>query len=364
MFSLFTRHRTIALFAILGFAATSARGQSDYTPHKVPPPAKDAEYILPDGTIYIAGNDLIEPLLEKINAVFAESHPGFKFKMDLISSGIAVAGVTSGKSAFGPTARDVSRVEKQAFISRFGYEPLDILVGWDNNPDVEHVPPSGKFPPGVWVNTANPTPALSLGQLASILLSGSPKGDITRWSQINYHEGPVGNNGADYAKRAIHIYMPILHDLPVVTTTRDKLGANLQWSPRVEYLPSIEDVMNAVANDPFGIGFAGWFPVDVGWDRQSEYGSKVRLLPLSVDEDSRVSHGGQGDLYPLTGGLHFLINRAPGKPVEPWIKEYMELLLSKQGQEIISGLMKTDGFLPLDPEDIPKERAKLSSIHP
>ena len=45
--------------------------------------------------------------------------------------------------------------------------------------------------------------------------------------------------------------------------------------------------------------------------------------------------------------------------MEPWIKEYMELLLSKEGQDIVADLTKTDGFLPLDPADVPKERQKL-----
>src|SRR5438105_6232691 len=318
-----------------------------------------AEYVLPDGSIYIAGNDLVAPLLERINAIFAAKHPGFRFKTDLISSGVAVAGISSGKSALGPTGRDVTPYEKEAFSSRYGYPVTDVLVGWDNNPDVDHYPPAGKFPPGVWVNARNPVPAISLDQLASILTTGSPKGDIVRWGEIKFHEAPVGNNGADYAKREIHIYMPMLHGLPVVATSRERLANGLAWSHRVEYLPLLEDVINAVANDPFGIGLAGWFPTDEGWDRSGDLMKNVRLLPLQVDEDARVSHGGQGDLYPLAGGIHFLINRKPGTPMEPWIREYMELVLSKEGQDILSDLTKTDGFLPLDPSDVARERAKL-----
>jgi phosphate transport system substrate-binding protein len=49
----------------------------------------------------------------------------------------------------------------------------------------------------------------------------------------------------------------------------------------------------------------------------------------------------------------------PGTPLEPWIKEYMELLLSREGQDILSDLTKTDGFLPLDPASVAKERRKL-----
>jgi phosphate transport system substrate-binding protein len=144
-----------------------------YVAHKQEVP-KSAEYVLPDGSIYIAGNDLVAPLLDRIDAIFAAKHPGFKFKTDLISSGVAVAGVSSGKSAFGPTGRDVTPFEKESFSSRFGYEVTDVLVGWDNNPDVDHYPPFGKFPPGVWVNAKNPVPAISMEQLAGILLAGSP----------------------------------------------------------------------------------------------------------------------------------------------------------------------------------------------
>src|ERR1700676_3086891 len=49
---------------------------------------KFAEYVLPDGSIYIAGNDLVAPLLERIDALYSAAHPGFKFKTDLISSGV------------------------------------------------------------------------------------------------------------------------------------------------------------------------------------------------------------------------------------------------------------------------------------
>ena len=359
-----TRTRTaLAAFVSLLLLASAASGQTEYhlqpyVAHPVSLP-QDAEYVLPDGSIYIAGNDLVDALLPRINALFAEKHPGFKFKMDLISSGVAIAGVASGKSAFGPTARDVTPAEKQSIAARYGYEVTDVLVGYDNNPDVDHYPPYGKNPPGVWVNAKNPIPALSLEQLTSILTTGSPKGDIRRWSEIKFHEAPVGNNGADYAKREIHIYIPLLHGLPVVSTTRLLLSKDNAWSSHVEYLPSLEDVMNAVANDPFGIGLAGWFPTDEGWDRISELGSKVRLLPLQVTADSHVSHGGAGDRYPLAGGIHFLINRDPSKPMEPWIREYMTLLLSKEGQAIVASLTPTDGFLPLDPDQIPIELAKL-----
>jgi phosphate transport system substrate-binding protein len=345
------RRRILAVSLTLAFIPLPAQTARLTVP-------KTAEYVLPDGTIYIAGNDLIEPFLDRINERFAQQHPGFKFKMDSLSSGVAIAGVCSGKSAFGPTARDVTFIEKNAFASIYGYPVTDVLIGWDNSPDSDRFPP-GKFPPTVWINARNPIATLSLDQLAAILTVGSPKGDITRWGQIRFHEAPVGNNGADYAKREIHVHIPALHGLPVVSTNRVRLGENLAWTPRAEYLPMMEDVVNAVANDPFGIGITGWFPIDEGWDRQLDLGPKVRLLPLSVDAESKASHGGPGDLYPLSGGLHLLLNRKPGTRLEPWLGEYVRLILSKEGQEILAGMTKSEGFIPLTPEQAEQERKKV-----
>jgi hypothetical protein len=242
-------------------------GLKPYVAKKVPLPAKDAKYVLPDGLILIAGNDLMVPYMEKLTAMFRKSHPDFRFHMELHTSGLSVSGINSGKSALGPIARDISFQESDAFTSRHGYPPTDIQVGWDNTPDAEHVPP-GKYPPGVWVNVKNPTPWLTMDDIAGIFTTGTGKGDYTFWGQLEGHEGPIGGNGADYSKREIHAYMPKLERLPILSTMRTVLGG-APWSHRIEHLPMMEDVINAVANDPFGIGLIGWWPTDEGWPPNS-----------------------------------------------------------------------------------------------
>jgi phosphate transport system substrate-binding protein len=346
----------LSLLLLAGLAG-GARAQPAAGETSALPFPKAASYVQPDGSIYIAGNDLMTPIIEELNVRFQKAHPGFRFTMHLFGSGLGLSGVTSGKSAFGPMARDATFQDKDAFASRYGYPPTDILIGWDNTPDADHFPP-GKFPPAVWVNARNPIPSLTLREIAGIFTTGSPAGDITHWSQISGDEGAVGANGGDWAKRAIHIYLPTLHGLPIISTTRFRLGG-FPWSHHIEYLPMGEDVINAVANDPFGIGLIGWFPTDEGWDRQTELGVKVRLLPLAETKEAKVSHGGVGDLYPLAGGLHLLVNRAPGQPLEPWLKAYLELALSKDGQDLIASLTKTDGFIPLEADDLARELAKI-----
>ncbi len=348
-------HWPLEVTLVAGVLALVSVGRAA-DPAPIPFPSH-ATYVLPDGSIYLAGNDLMTPIIEALNTRFAQAHPEFRFTMHLFGSGLGLSGVTSGKSAFGPMARDATFQDKAAFESLYGYPPTDILIGWDNTPDADHFPP-GKYPPAVWVNAKNPLPSLTLPEVVRIFTTGAPGGDITHWGQISGDEGAVGANGGDWAKRAIHVYLPVLRGLPIISTTRFRLGGR-PWSRKVEFLPMGEDVLNAVANDPFGVGIIGWFPTDEGWDRQTELGAKVRVLPLAETKDSAVSHGGVGDLYPLAGGLHLIVNRRPGQPLEPWLKAYLELALSKEGQELIASLTKSDGFIPLEPVDLARELAKL-----
>jgi phosphate transport system substrate-binding protein len=68
---------------------------------------------------------------------------------------------------------------------------------------------------------------------------------------------------------------------------------------------------------------------------------------------------GSGDLYRLAGGLHILVNRPDGKPLESWLKEYLRLALSKEDQNIIASMTKRDGFIPHDLDDVTKELANI-----
>jgi phosphate transport system substrate-binding protein len=63
--------------------------------------------------------------------------------------------------------------------------------------------------------------------------------------------------------------------------------------------------------------------------------------------------------YPYGRDLYIYIRREPGTSFDPLIKEYMRLILSKQGQEIIA--QDTKGYLPLNAEDVKTELEKLDN---
>ena len=79
-----------------------------------------------------------------------------------------------------------------------------------------------------------------------------------------------------------------------------------------------------------------------------------------MEEDGKtVSDGNYSDVtsgkYPLARFLYLYINRAPGKPLDPVVKEYCKLIFSKEGQEVVV----KDGYLPLPANIVKEELAKL-----
>jgi len=59
--------------------------------------------------------------------------------------------------------------------------------------------------------------------------------------------------------------------------------------------------------------------------------------------------------YPLARFLYVYINKAPNKPLEPKVAEFMKMVLSKQGQEVVV----KDGYVPLPAKVAAKYRALL-----
>jgi phosphate transport system substrate-binding protein len=87
--------------------------------------------------------------------------------------------------------------------------------------------------------------------------------------------------------------------------------------------------------------------------------SGVKAVPLS-ESGTAYSDGNYNDVvtgkYPLNRYLFLYINRAPGKPLDPLVREFVKFILSKEGQEVVV----KDGYLPLTAEIAKQELAKLN----
>jgi phosphate transport system substrate-binding protein len=53
--------------------------------------------------------------------------------------------------------------------------------------------------------------------------------------------------------------------------------------------------------------------------------------------------------------LYLYINKAPGKPLDPLVKEFAKLIFSKEGQEVVV----KDGYYPVSAQIASEELKKL-----
>jgi phosphate transport system substrate-binding protein len=313
-----------------------------YEPQQITVPG-NAPYLLPDGSIYIVGDDTMEPLLKRLNELFVQTHPGIRFTLVLRSPPTGIDGIQAGVSLFAPVAHDAWETEIEPFKRLTGYRPLDVRIGRRG-----YAGAGRENPPGIYVNANNPLPQLTLDQVARIFTTGQMPSDLRHWSQLEV--------GGEWAKHAIHLY-GTRDDGRTVTALRTARFGGLPFGRHYEALADDADVLQALASDRYGIGIV-WSVEGASVSRE------VRLVPLSESPAAPPSRAEYEDVrrgrYPLSPYLHLYIRSAPGEPLDPVVKEYVRLALSFVGQHIIEELKDgKQAYVALAPEEAVRELAKI-----
>jgi len=87
----------------------------------------------------------------------------------------------------------------------------------------------------------------------------------------------------------------------------------------------------------------------------------VKVVALADKEGGEYSRGTAEDVsagrYPYNRYVYFYVRRLPGQPVDPFVKEYLRLVLSKEGQQMVAG--EANGYVPLNAREAAEELAKL-----
>jgi phosphate transport system substrate-binding protein len=85
----------------------------------------------------------------------------------------------------------------------------------------------------------------------------------------------------------------------------------------------------------------------------------VRAVPLAERPDGSYYSGTYEEVtsgkYPLSRFLFVYVNKAPGRPPDPLVHEFLKLVYSKEGQEVVV----KDGYLPLTAAIVAEETKKL-----
>lgn len=300
--------------------------------------------VVPIGAVSVAGSDGLEKMLAKFNELFAKTHAGFKFKL-LIGRlpSIPVYDLTTGTSAFALIDREIWPLETRPFHQIYGYDPTAIRIG-----RAGYSGPGRANPPGVYVNADNPLAGLTIQQVARVFTTGGGNGDLTHWGQLGL-QGP-------WTQRVIHLYGPP-DDGRLASALRHFKMDGLPFARRYERLSTCAEIIHAVAMDRYGIALAGFCDAKL-------LSPAVKMLSL-VEQDGAPFAGSSYEevlagKYPFSPHLCLYVNRAPGEPLDPFVKEYARLVLSREGQAIVAAQKDTPkGYLPLNAKEVAEELIKL-----
>ncbi|HEY1394370.1 MAG TPA: substrate-binding domain-containing protein [Methylibium sp.] len=310
-----------------------------YRPQPVEIPA-DRHFVLADGTIRIvAGNRGMGVVIEGFNRLFEATHPGTKFKVEYNAGGntVNIAALVHDTTLFSPLGRDANAFERASYANIVGGSPLTIRIahGTLSSPRMT----AGL---AIYVNERNPVRSLTMAQLARIFTTGAPGGDLTTWGQL----GATG----EWASQRIRTF-----GTPEASGYGDYM-VNAKWDGR-PFAPGYESydlaaqIVERVGAEPSGIGFAG-----MGF-----LTPQTHLIALAEQDGGPYLTGTEEEIasgrYPLDRTVALAIRRAAGQPVPALIKEYLRLVLSKEGQAIVAA--EQDGFVPLTAEQARAELAKL-----
>lgn len=324
-----------------------------YQPQPVPTP-HDRSYIMRDGSLRILGFDDMAGMIAKWDALFTKSHPDIKFTPILKGNGTAIPAITYDTAAFAPEGGGATLLELLPYEKIYGSkkDPVAALIIRVAHGSLN--PAAEMSPLAIVVNRSNPVASLTEAHIASIFSTGSGDGDVTNWSQIGA--------GGDLTDKPIHPtglywdnYMrPEDPNVGEYMMYR-KMGPfpGHVFSAYYEQYLHYADVIKKVASDPLAVGIVALNKVT----------PDVRVVPILGKDGKTLTTGTQSELlndtYPYARDLYIYIRREPGSHFEPAIKEYMRLVLSKQGQEAVAQDAK--GYLPLNAADVATELKKLDA---
>ena len=307
------------------------------------------------GTIRIWGHgspkhDFMGKLMKYWEDGFSKYQPGIHIENRMYGTASALGALYTGGADMTILGEEIHAPAAAAFERVMHYPPLEIDIATGSlevrNFDYAHV---------FFVHKENPITKLTLTQLDAIFGSEHRRGtrNIRAWGEL----GLAG----EWADKAITLYGWRL-DEDFATYLQDALlGGSHKWNCDLREFRHItnpdgsiydhgQQILDALAKDRYGIAVSNLRYMN----------PQVKPLALAVNDGGPYYEATKENLiqrkYPLTRIIPAFINRAPGQPVDPKVKEFLRYLLSYEGQH---DLVREGGYLPLSQESIRAQLKKL-----
>lgn len=281
------------------------------------------------GNLSSIGSDTLNNLMTLWAEEFNKFYPNVNVQIQGAGSSTAPPALTEGTATLAPMSRGMRQSEIQSFEDKFGYAPYELPVAIDML--------------AVYVNKDNPIEGLSIPQVDAIFSATrrcENDEDITRWGQLGLTGAWENRDFALYSRNAVSGTYGYFKDNALC-------GGDFKSS--INEQPGSSSVVQGVTESINGIGYSG-----IGYRT-----SGVRVVPLSKETggefvEANAENASSGE-YALARFLYVYINKHPNQAMDPQTREFVKMLYSKEGQEVVF----RDGFVPLPESLAAKVRADL-----
>jgi len=318
-------NRIIGTLAVLALVAPVASAQQVKVEASIPAYQKTSGV---SGNLNSIGSDTMNNLMTLWGEAFAKIYPNVKIQVEGKGSSTAPPALIAGTSQLGPMSRAMRGTEIDQFEAKFGYKPTQLRTSYDAL--------------AVYVNKDNPLEKATLADIDGAFSKSRRRGgkNIGTWGQL----GLTG----DWAARPISLYGRNSAS-GTYGFFKEHALSNGDYKDTVKEQPGSASVVQGVTADRFGMGYSG-----IGYKT-----SGVKNLALATKAGDAYSDGNYADVvsgkYPLARFLYIYVNKAPGKDLDPVVREFLKFVFSREGQEIVV----KDGYYPLPAKIVGEESAKL-----
>jgi len=287
------------------------------------------------GSVKSVGSDTMNNLMTFWLEEFKRCYPNVVAEVEGKGSGTAPPAMIDGTATFGPMSREMKSSEMDDFEKKFGYKATQLRTSIDML--------------AVYVHKDNPIKGLTLDQVDAIFSKTRKRGypnEITTWGQLGltgeWKDRPITLYGRNSASGTYGFF-------------KEHTLAKGDYKDSVKEQPGSSAVVSSVAHDLGGIGYSGigYMTADVRAVPLGEKGGT--LVPATPDN----AYTGE---YPLSRYLWLTVNYAPGSELDPLRREFLKLVFSRQGQEVVL----KDGYFPISAHMAAKElqRVGIDSSNP
>ncbi len=277
------------------------------------------------GNISSVGSDTLANLMTLWAEEFKRAYPNVNIQIQAAGSSTAPPALTEGTSNLGPMSRKMKNKEKEAFEKKHGYEPVAIPVAIDAL--------------AVYVHKDNPVKGLTIPQVDAIFSSTRKCGgdaDISNWGDAGVGGALAGKNIQIYGRNSVS---------GTYGYFKKKGLCKGDFRSTVNEQPGSASVVQSVSSSINGIGYSG-----VGYKTSGVKAVALAKKPGQPFVEANNENALNGS-YPLSRFLYVYVNKQPNKPLAPLEREFIKMVLSKVGQEVVI----KDGYIPLPAKVIEKQ---------